>query len=144
MSFLTPAELTTVSTPEIVNLITHTNNSIVEDIIAESIELMEGYLYQYYDTDTIFAATGPARSKVLLRLLKKIVIHELFVRRSRQMNEVVANGYKEAMAWLEDVAAGSIKPKLAPKLVDVDGDGLPDTEAQFMKLGSNKNYNNHW
>ncbi|MGJ1328488.1 phage protein Gp36 family protein [Sphingobacterium multivorum] len=144
MSFITKEELKTVSTLEIVNLITGTEDSIVEDIIEESVELMENYLYQYYDTDTIFSAIGQARKKIVVRLLKKIVIHEIFVRRSRVMNQTVKDGYDEAIALLDKAGSGDIKLDLPSKIVDSDGDGVPDKEATFLKLGSNKNYPNHW
>ena len=46
--FLEKAELKTVATDEIINKIINNDDSIVTDIILESIDLMSSYLYQYF------------------------------------------------------------------------------------------------
>jgi phage gp36-like protein len=142
--FLEKAELKTVGLEEIINKIVNSDDAIVTEIIAEDIDLMSGYLYQNYDTETAFAATGDDRNKTLLRHLKGIVIFDIYTRRTKQMNEVAKLRYDEAMLWLEKVATGKIKPNLPVKTVDTDGDGTPDSPSTFMKLGSRKNYPNGW
>jgi hypothetical protein len=142
--FLEKAELKTVATDEIINKIINNDDSIVTDIIDESVDLMATYLYQYYDTESIFAKTDSERNKTLLKHLKGIVIHEIYTRRTKIMNEVAKGKYDEAMLWLEKVSEGKIKPPLPPRTVDTDGDGTPDKPATFMKLGSRKTYQNHF
>lgn len=142
--FLEKSELKTVGVEEIINKIINNDDSIVEEIIEESIDLMEGYLYQYYDTEAIFAKTGSERKKSLLKHLKGIVIHEIYTRRTKVENNVAKEKYDEAMLWLEKVSEGKIKPKLPLKKIDIDGDGILDKEVPFMKLGSNKSYRNHF
>ncbi len=142
--FLEKAELNTVATEEIINRIINNNNTIVTDIIDESIDLMSTYLYEYYDTENIFNKTGTNRNKTVLKHLKGIVIHEIYIRRTIEFNEVAKSRYDEAMLWLDKVSEGKIKPPLPPKTVDTNGDGTPDTPVQFMKLGSRKNYKNHF
>lgn len=144
MAFLTEPELKTVATAEIINIITQNKDEIVTTIIEESISLMSSYLFKYYDTAAIFSKTAEDRSKVVIKYLKDIVIHEVYVRRTRQMNEVAKNRYDEAMLWLEKVGKGEIEPDLPRKLIDTNGDGEPDTERPFLKLGSRKNYKNYW
>lgn len=144
MAFLTQAELKTVATTEVVNLITNSDDTIVTSIIDESIDIMRSYLFKHYEVDVIFAAEGAARSKVLVKYLKDITIHEIYIRRTKQMNEVAKLRFDEAMMWLEKVAKGIIQPDLPPKLVDTDGDGEPDGSVPFMKLGSRKTYKNHY
>jgi phage gp36-like protein len=141
--FLEKSELKTVATDEIINKIINNDDSIVTDIIDESVDLMGTYLYQYYDTETIFAKTANERNKTLLKHLKGIVIHEIYTRRTKTMNEVAKGKYDEAMLWLEKVSEGKIKPPLPTRTVDTDGDGTADSPATFMKLGSRKNYQNH-
>lgn len=144
MAFLDKAALKTVATVEVVNLITNSDDSIVTEIIAESIDIMKSYLFKHYDTDTIFTAEDPDKSRVIVKYLKDIAIHEIYIRRTKQMNEVAKLRFDEAMLWLEKVAKGTIQPDLPPKLVDTDGDGEPDDTVPFMKLGSRKTYKNHY
>lgn len=144
MSFLVKDELKTVSTKEVVDLITNYNDAIVVDIIDESIDVVASYLNDYFDTAAIFQKEGSERSKVVLKHLKSIVIHAIYNRRQRQMNETNLHNYEEAIAWLTNVSKGLIKPDLPPKKVDTDGDGIPDSEVPFMKLKSRKSYKNHW
>lgn len=142
--FLEKSELKTVSTGEIINKIINNDDSIVTNIINESIDVVSSYLHQYYDTDAIFSKTGEQRSKIVLKHLKAIVKHEIYTCRSNAMNEVVKDAYNEAMRWLEKVSEGKIKPQLPVRNVDTDGDGTPDSPSTFLKLGSNKKYSNHF
>ncbi|MFK7004589.1 hypothetical protein BWK63_09645 [Flavobacterium covae] len=142
--FLQKSELKTVALDEIINKIINGDDSIVSDIIDESIDLMSGYLYQYFDTEAIFNATGDARNKSVLKHLKGIVIHEIYTRRTKAFNEVAITRYDEAMLWLEKVSEGKIKPPLPIRKIDTDADGTVDTPASFLKLGSNKKYQNHF
>ncbi|MFK7113359.1 phage protein Gp36 family protein [Flavobacterium oreochromis] len=142
--FLKKSELKTVALDEIINKIINGDDSIVSDIIDESIDLMSGYLYQYFDTEAIFNATGDARNKSVLKHLKGIVIHEIYTRRTKAFNEVAKTRYDEAMLWLEKVSEGKIKPPLPIRKIDTNGDGTGDTETTFLKLGSNKKYQNHF
>jgi phage gp36-like protein len=142
--FLEKSELKTVGLEEIINKIVNSDDSIIEDIIAESIDVMSGYLFQYFDTKAIFEASGGDRNLTIVKHLKGIVIFEIYTRRTKQLNEVAKLRYDEAMLWLEKVSKGTIKPNLPPKLIDSNGDGTPDSEVPFMKLGSRKNYTNGW
>jgi hypothetical protein len=142
--FLEKSELKTVGLDEIINKIINNDDSIVEEIIAESIDVMGGYLFQYFDTAAVFGATGDARNLTVLKHLKGIVLFEIYTRRTKQLNEVAKLRYDEAMLWLEKVSTGKIKPDLPPKLIDSDGNGTPDSEVPFMKLGSRKTYQNGW
>ncbi|AMA48978.1 phage protein Gp36 family protein [Flavobacterium covae] len=142
--FLAKEELKTVATEEIINKIINNDGTIVTNIIDESIDLMSGYLYQYYNTEAIFSAVDEARNLTVLKHLKGIVIHEIYTRRTKIFNEVAKTRYDEAMLWLEKVSEGKIKPPLPIRINDTDGDGTPDTPATFMKLGGRKNYTNHF
>ena len=142
--FLEKSELKTVGLEEIINRIINSDDSIVEEIIAESIDVMSGYLFQYFDTTAIFEASGENRNLTIVKHLKGIVLFEIYTRRTKQLNEVAKMRYDEAMLWLEKVSKGTIQPNLPPKLTDTNGDGTPDSEVPFMKLGSRKNYPNGW
>jgi phage gp36-like protein len=142
--FLEKAELKTVGLDEIIARIINSDDSIVTEIIDEDIDLMKGYLHEYYDTESAFNAVGNARNKTLLRHLKGIVLFDIYTRRTKGINEVAKLRYDEAMLWLEKVSAGKIKPDLPQKIIDTNGDGTADSPATFMKLGSRKNYPNGW
>ena len=142
--FLEKSELKTVGVEEIINRIINSDDTIVEEIIAESIDVMSGYLFQYFDTTAIFEASGENRNLTIVKHLKGIVLFEIYTRRTKQLNEVAKMRYDEAMLWLEKVSKGTIQPNLPPKLTDTNGDGTPDSEVPFMKLGSRKNYPNGW
>ncbi|MDX6187977.1 phage protein Gp36 family protein [Flavobacterium sp. Fl-318] len=142
--FLEKTELKTVGLEEIINKIINNDDTIVEEIIAESIDVMSGYLFQYFDTEAIFSVTKGDRNLTVLKHLKGIVLFEIYSRRAKQLNELAKLRYDEAMLWLEKVSKGTIKPNLPLKLIDTDGDGTPDSEVPFMKLGSRKNYQNGW
>lgn len=142
--FITIEDLKTVATREVIDLIINSDETIVEEIIEESIDLMSSYLYKYYDTALVFAAEDAEQSKIIRKYLKDIVIHEVYIRRTKKMNEVAKLRYDEAMIWLEKMAKGEIEANLPKRLTDTDGDGEPDSEVPFMKLGSRKSYKNHW
>lgn len=143
MAFLVKEELRTVATLELINLITSNNDTIVDTVISESIDVMSGYLFQYFDTAVIFSAAGEQRSLTVLKHLKAIVIFEVSLRRKCPISKHHEDAKNEALNWLEKVAAGKIKPPLPIRQVDTDGDGVPEP-ATFMKLGSRKNYRNHF
>lgn len=142
--FLEKTELKTVGVEEIINKIINNDDAIVEEIIEESIDVMKGYLFQYFDTDAIFNAVDQDRNLTVIKHLKGIVIFEIYTRRTKALNEVAKLRYDESMLWLEKVSTGKIKPDLPPKKIDTDGDGNPDSPSTFLKLGSRKNYQNGW
>ena len=110
--YLTKEELKTVATKEVIDLITQGDEQIVTEIIAESIDLIASYLYKYYDTEAIFAKEGDERSKILLKYIKDIVIHEIYIRRTKNLNQVAKLRYDEAILWLEKIAKGEIAQNL--------------------------------
>lgn len=142
MPFLIKDELKTVSTIEIINIITNSDDEIVDEIIAECIDVMTTYLGSYYDMDLSFSKEGDERNKTLLKYLKALVIYEIPKRRGKQVPRDQAEDYNEAMRWLEKVAAGEWKANLPPKKEETEDGSLQDVG--FFKLKSNKTYRNHW
>lgn len=137
MAFLSIDELKTVAPVSVVNLITNADDETVNEIILESIDIMKSYLFKYYDADAVFATEGNARSKVVLKYLKDIVIYEIYKIRSTTMNEVAKIDYDEAILWLDKIASGDID-------VDLPGNEDEETPSTFLKLGSRKTYDNHF
>ncbi len=108
MAFLTKEELKTVSDINIVNKITNLDDSIVTEIIDESIDKMKSYLSRYYDAESIFSTEGNARKRHIVKKLKDIVIYEIYERHTRDTNAVAERRYSEAMDWLEKINSGEL------------------------------------
>ena len=89
MAFLVKEELKTKATIEIINLITNNDDSIIEDVISESIDVISGYLYQYYDIAEIFSQLDRQRNLTILKHLKGIVIFEVSVRRKCPISKYI-------------------------------------------------------
>lgn len=142
MAFLVKDELKTVSKLEIIDIITNSDDEIINMIIEECIDVMKTYLGAYYDMDEIFAKEGDDRNKTLLKYLKALVIYEIPKCRGKQVPRDQAEDFNEAMRWLEKVAAGEWRANLPPKKVENE-DGT-QSEVGFFKLISNKTYRNHW
>lgn len=133
--FLSQGELKTVADPAIIDLITGIDTTIVEQIIAESIDLMSSYLSNYYDTNTLFAQRGTSRNLTILKRLKDISIYEIYIRNTRKMNEVAKVRYEEAMNWLEKLNTGEFVDGRLPLLSDTTGQ-----QRQDIRFGSNTKY----
>ncbi len=92
------------------------SNRIKAELVAQSI--MEDYLRAKYDVAIIFATTGSARHKTLVRYMMDIAIYELHARiQSNMVPQLRIDRYDEAMRWLKDVRDGKISPNL-PRLLD--------------------------
>ena len=137
--FLTKAELKTVADIAIVDIIVELDDDIVSQIIAESIDIMSSYLSNYYDSIAIFATTGGDRSLMVLKHLKDIVIYEVYIRHTRDMNEVAKVRYDEAMNWLEKMNTGEFKDSRLPPVPDAIG-SYNDQASMEMRFNSGTKY----
>jgi uncharacterized protein DUF1320 len=139
MAFLTKEELKTKSHIEIIDAITRGDDAIVEMIISESITFMKGYLTARYDVNAVFAASGNNRDQVVLKMLKAIVIYEIYSSHNPQMmTQVVKDNNDRAIKWLEKVQKASINPSL-PIAVNEDNE-----KVSYVKHGSNTKRGNHY
>jgi hypothetical protein len=142
MNFLTKDELKTVAQTATIDKITNLDDGIVNDIIAESISLMKGYLSRFYDADAIFAATGNQRNLAVLKKLKDIVIYEIYERHTREQNAVAQRRFSEAMNWLEKLNTGEFGDSTLPTAQEPDSEDIGGTgDARF---GGNKKYNSNY
>lgn len=138
MSFLTKQELKTAGVPEVIAKVTNGDDAIITTVIDESIDEMKGYLAVNYDAEAIFTATDAVRNKTVLKYLKKIVIYELYKRKSNLLDDDTITSYDDAMNWLKNVAKGMVSADLPTRSTDTtDGDG-------FIKFGGNTRYPSHF
>lgn len=114
MAFLIKEELKTVADLNIVDIITDLDDTIISQIVDESIAIMKSYLAKYYDCDLIFSATGAQRNQAILKRLKDIVIFEIYIRHTREFNEVAKWRYDEVIAWLEKINTGTFVEEQLP------------------------------
>lgn len=142
MAFLTIQELTTEAPKSFIDILKGTEADAIKEIIADMIDLMKTNLGSYYDVAKIFEAQGEDRSRTVLNYLKDLVFYK--IQKRRKPGVLDTSDYDEAMKWLEELSTGKRKADLPPKLQDTDGDGIPDTEVPFMKLGGRKTYTNGW
>ncbi|AYO58201.1 hypothetical protein CO230_08740 [Chryseobacterium sp. 6424] len=145
MAFLTKDELSTVAPADFIKLVAggSEDDGTIDQLITEMISLIKTNLGSYYDVDTVFSKTGEDRDPTVLMYLKDLVYYKLLKRRKpgAQLNE---DEYNEAMKWLEDISSGKRRANLPTVKTDSDGDGVPDEDVKFMKLGNRRNYQNGW
>lgn len=139
MAFLTKDELKTVSDVGIVNKITNLDDSIVNDIILESIDKMKGFLSRFYDEEAIFTTEGTDRKPSIVKRLKDIVIYEIYERHTREQNAVAARRYAEAMDWLEKAYTGEQGDRTLPPKPDNSNSQDAGTTGD-SRFGSGKKY----
>lgn len=137
MAFLVKEELKTVADVNIINKIIDSDNSIVDDIITESIDKMKSYLSRYYNADAIFATEGAERKPSIVKRLKDIVIYEIYERHTREQNAVAMRRYAEAMDWLEKINTGELGDGTLPVKPNNDDDTGTSGDTRF---GGNKRY----
>lgn len=138
MAFLTKEELKTVSDVNLINIITNLDDTIVVDIIEESIDKMKGFLSRFYDIDGIFDAEGNERKKSVVKRLKDIVIYEIYERHTRDTNAVAARRYAETMEWLEKTYTGELGDRTLPPKPEEPDDSTGQTGD--TRFGGNMQY----
>jgi len=139
MAFLTKDELKTKSHIEIIDAITRSDDAIIDMIISESISYMKGYLNARYDVEAVFGASGNDRDPVVLKILKAIVIYEIYASNNPQMmTQVIKDNNDRAIKWLEKVQQTEINPDLPLKKDEDNNDLLT------AKFGSNERRENHY
>ena len=137
--FLVLSELKTVSDPAIVDIITGLDDTIVTQIIDESIDVMSSYLSVYYDPVEIFSQVTDTRNLMVIKHLKDLVIYEIYIRHTRDMNEVAKTRYDEAMNWLEKMNTGEYKDSRLPPIPGVI-DSYNDQASMEMRFSSETKY----
>jgi phage gp36-like protein len=137
MAFLIKSELKTVADVNLISKITALDDTIVSEIIDESISVMSGYLSKYYDVVTAFSKTGTERHKTILKRLKDIVIYEIYIRHTREMNKVAEVRYTEAMNWLEKMNTGEFRDSTIPA---IPSDTPSEQSGMDIRYGSNPRY----
>lgn len=113
MDFLTPQDFKTLIKDKILDDVIQADETILDDMERMAIGEMASYLKRRFDTTAIFAATGEERNPVIILKLLDMVIYHLHSRiNPRQIPDLRAERYENAIKWLQDVSKDLIDPDL--------------------------------
>lgn len=89
------------------------DDTLVDAAIEGAIAEMRLYLFDSYDTDVIFSATGTDRHQLLVRLAVDITLYDLVGRlQAGQDTDDRRSRYDRAIKWLRAVQATQTYPNL--------------------------------
>ena len=95
-----------------IDVITESDDAIVEGAIDTAISETKGYLGKY-DTVAIFGAEAARRHPLLLTFVKDIAVWHLVVLSNYKADiELRKDRYNRAVSWLKGVQKGDITPDL--------------------------------
>ena len=118
-AFLTKEELKSVAPLQTIQAISSSDDEIITILIDENAALIASYLQGRYDTEAIFATENKARSVLIVKYLKDLVIYDLYTRQGQgHVGESIELRYKEAMQWLKKVSLGELSPPDLPIKTD--------------------------
>jgi len=122
MAFIVKADLTSIIYEEDIDVITESNDAIVQNAI--DVGIAEAYTYlAKFDIPTLFAAVPPFRDPVLFESCKAIAVWYLVkLCPANQDTKEITEGARVARAWLKRIQDGSAVPynwPLAP-VADLD------------------------
>ena len=133
MAFLAKTDYRFSISISVLNSLTGSDDTIVDEFSAEAVEEMKSYLNTRYDVTAIFNTTGTNRNKTIMMYCKDISLYHLYsISTMVVIPEVRVNRYKKALQWLEDVNEQKINP-----------DGLPVNTKSLVKTGGNEKRINH-
>lgn len=136
MDFLTTQDFKTLIKDKILDDVIQADETILDDMERMAIGEMASYLKRRFDTTAIFAATGEERNPVIILKLLDMVIYHLHSRiNPRQIPDLRAERYENAIKWLEDVAKDKIDPDLP---------ATEQPEGGIISYGSEPKRNPRW
>lgn len=107
---LLEADLKTHLYNEQITTISRSDATLINEAIAAAVAEAKGYLSRY-DIDTIFAASGSSRDKILLMWLKDMATwHFITLVNAAADMEFREGRYNAAIKWLKDVQSGKNVP----------------------------------
>lgn len=115
--FITKTDLLTGIYPEILNAITRSDTNIA-DVCADTEDEVASYLSARYDTNAIFAATGAARNRAVLRICRDVALYHLHVASNpNTVPDIRAKRYDDAIAYLKAIQAEQVNIPGLPRLI---------------------------
>lgn len=134
MQFLNKEDFLSLIDEQTLEVITDSNDALLDESEGRAIEEMNAYLNTRYDTDDIFNTSN--RNGLIVMYLCDIVLYHLHARISPDnIPELRKERYTNAKEWLEKAADGFISPLLPKKQ---DDDKIP------LRYGSSIPKQNHY
>lgn len=118
------------------NQIVRNDDTLIDQAIAAAIDEMKAYLYDSFDVDAIFGATGTARNQLLVKYAVDIAVWSLVatVQAGQDIDERKAR-YDRAIAWLRMVKKTKIYSDLPRRT---------ETVQDHIVIGSSSKRNNYY
>lgn len=110
---------------------------------ATAVTTIRDALFQWYDVDAIFALTGDARPKQVVRWVACLTLYYLYERLpSAVMPQRIKDNYDEVIKWLTDIEDAK-KPVDLPHKLHPDGSGsmVNTTKFRWGKAGQTRTHN---
>lgn len=116
-NYLEPEDYDSTLHSEIIDSLTRSDDTILEQCQNDAIAEVKGYLSSRYDVDAIFSARGTDRNNLILMYVKDIAIYHVFcVHNPYKMSVIRKERYERAMEWLRQVSSGKLAIAGAPEL----------------------------
>jgi Protein of unknown function (DUF1320) len=123
MLFLTQEDLLVQIKSERLDQLVDQDHSVLDDAEASAIAMVRDALFGRFDTNTIFATTGPDRPAQVIRWLRCIMLYDLAGRLPEKMvSQRLLKNYDDTLATLTDIEDGKKNTALPPKK-DADTEG---------------------
>lgn len=104
--------------------------SLLDEAESTAIAFVRDALFQKYDVDVIFAATGDTRARQVVRWVKCLSLYYLYERiPDRLIPKRVIADYEEVQDTLFAIADGKRSTNLPT--IDADGDGNPNSKFRW-------------
>lgn len=128
-TFITKPDYITNKREEEINQIIDDDDSILDEAEEEAIDEVRSFLFQRYDVDTIFALTGAARPKAVVRWVKHLVMYNIYSRTSEDnMPDDVLSNYERTLEILQQLESGDRAAEL-PRLEEEED--VPKTKFRW-------------
>ena len=113
-------------------------DSILDSAEDTALSMIRSYLKEKFDLDAEFALSGSNRDHMTMKIVRYLVLHDLFDRvPSRKKPESVSENFEFAVDWLEKVSRNAIPCNLT-KLEDADGN-----KKLSFRFGNSENPRTH-
>ncbi len=133
MPFFVKADLKYAIDLTVLDSLTGSDDTIIDELVAEGITEMKAILSARYDVNSIFSVGGTGRHKTIVMYLRDIVLYHIFsISNLGTIPDIRVQRYQAALQWMKDVNEQTINL-----------DTLPLNDKELIKYGSNDKRENH-
>ena len=119
MIFITEEDFSPSIKADNLTAIIESSPDILDIVELWAIEKITAYLFQLYDTEAIFSATGTDRNPLIVSMACKIMLHELYGRLPKvKIPDYRQGQYDETITFLEGLRDAKNALPLPKKIID--------------------------